>query len=153
MPEIISLTPELLWLILMIAFIVIEAATISLVSIWFALGSLVGLIAAVFNAPLWLQISLFVLVSGATLLLTKPLVKKFVNSKRESTNLDRVLEKDASVTEEINNLNETGTVYVDGKEWTARSSDGSVIQKGTVVKINKIEGVKAFVSRCSEEEK
>ena len=61
----------IVWLVLMVLFLIVEAAcAIHLVSIWFAVGSLVAMIAAWLGGPVWLQILLFVLVSGALLALS-----------------------------------------------------------------------------------
>ena len=119
-----------------------------IVSIWFALGSICALIAALLGAPTWLQIAWFAVISILTLILTRPLVRKYVNGKKTPTNADRVIGCAAVVTEEINNLQGSGSVRIDGKEWTARSFDESLIPTGTVVKVIRIEGVKLIV--CAE---
>ena len=83
--------------------------------------------------------------SAAALALTRPLVKKIAAGRAVPTNADRVLGREAKVTETINNENATGAVYVDGKTWTARSDDGTVIPAGEQVRIVKMEGVRLFV--------
>ena len=133
------------WLIAMVALFVIEAAIPGLVSIWFAIGALAALISALVNAPLWLQIAWFFIVSVALLILTRPLVKKYVNGKVQPTNADVVIGKEAVVFEEIDNVRGTGAVRVGGKQWTARSEDGAVIGNGKVVTVLRIEGVKLIV--------
>ena len=138
-----------LWLILFVLFLIFEAVTVSITSIWFAAGALVALICSMLGGPVWLQVVLFFLVSILTLVLTKPLVKKFVNSNTVSTNFDRIIGMNAVVTEEINNLKAQGAVLVDGKVWTARSLDDSVIEKDTIVKVCKIDGVKLIVSKIN----
>ena len=147
MLDIVAFGPELVWLVLLIVFVLVETATTSIVSIWFALGSLIAMVFAVCNAPIWLQATVFAVVSVLTLVLTRPLVSKFVSPKLERTNFDRILDLDATVTEEIDNLAGTGCVFVDGKDWTARSEDNTRIEKGEIVKIKRIEGVKVFVSK------
>lgn len=134
------------WIVLLIVLVVVEASTVQLVTIWFAFGALVALIANLFNAPTWLQIALFVVVSLVSLAVTRPLVKKFTRKSRTATNADMVIGKDALVLEEINNNLATGLVKVGGVTWTARSSDSSVIPKETSVSVEKIEGVKLIVS-------
>lgn len=136
-----------LWLVLLVAFLVFEAISVAITSIWFAVGALAALICSLLGGPLWLQIVLFFLVSILSLILTKPLVKKYVNSAAVSTNFDRIIGMDAVVTDEINNLKARGAVLVDGKTWTARSSDESVIEKDSIVKVVKIDGVKLIVSK------
>ena len=133
------------WLIAMIALFVIEALVPGLVSIWFAIGALAALISALVNAPLWLQIAWFFIVSVALLILTRPLAKKYVNGRVQPTNADVVIGKSAVVTEEINNVLGTGAVSVGGKEWTARAEGEEPIAEGKVVSVLRIEGVKLIV--------
>ena len=116
-----------LWSVLLILFIIAEAITVQLVSIWFAIGSLVALIANFCGANTLVQAALFVGVSFAALLLTRPLVKKFSTPKIQRTNIDRIIGERAIVTEEIDNLRATGIVKADGKSWSASSADGSII--------------------------
>ncbi|MCR4935436.1 MAG: NfeD family protein [Oscillospiraceae bacterium] len=140
----------LIWAGLTVLFVLVELATYGLASIWFALGALAALIAAALGAQLWLQIVLFAVVSVASLVLTRPLARKFVNSKSQPTNADRVIGATARVTEEINDLNGTGAVSVDGKVWTARSADGSPIPVGAHVTVREIRGVRLLVSPAQE---
>jgi len=136
----------IVWTGAIILFGIVEAATAGLVSIWFVAGALVALVAAFVGAPLWLQIVLFLLVSAAALALTRPLLKKITTAKAEATNADRVLGEIAKVTETIDNENSVGAVYVDGKTWTARSVDETVIPAGSRVRIESMQGVKLLVT-------
>ena len=136
----------LVWGIATVVFIVIELVTIGLASIWFALGSLCALIAALLGAKLWLQIVWFVVISIATLILTRPLVKKYINAKTSPTNADRILGGIGIVKERIDNISGTGAVWGDGKMWSARSADGSVIEVGSLVTVKEIQGVKLIVT-------
>ena len=88
-----EMTMTMFWLIAMVFFLVVEAVTVGLVCIWFAAGSLVALLCAMFDAPVWLQIVVFLIVSAVTLYYTRPLVKKYVNNKVEPTNADIVIGK------------------------------------------------------------
>ena len=133
-----------LWSVLLILFIIAEAITVQLVSIWFAIGSLVALIANFCGANILVQAALFVGVSFAALLLTRPLVKKFSTPKIQRTNIDRIIGERAIV-KEIDNLRAIGVVKADGKSWSARSADGSIIPAGSVVEVQKIDGVKLIV--------
>lgn len=137
---------QALWLVLMMVFIAVEITTVSLTSIWFALGCLAALISSLFGAPLWLQIAWCLGVSILTLIFTKPLAQKYLNSKTQPTNADMVIGATCVVLEPISNLSETGTVKVDGKVWTARSEDGTVFAPGERVKAVRIEGVKLIVA-------
>lgn len=137
---------DYIWLGITVVAAIVEAAVPALVSVWFVPGGLAALVASLFGAPLWLQVALFLVVSGAALILTRPLVKRIQNRKTISTNADMVLGKTALVTEEINNLLGAGRVTVLGNSWSARSADPeSVIPSGEKVIVEKIEGVKLIV--------
>ena len=129
----------------MVIFGVVEAVTVGLASIWFVVGSVAGLIAAICGGPVWLQIALFFVVSIVCLAATRPLVKKLLHKDVTATNADRVLGQTARVTESIDNAVPTGAVYVGGMTWTARSESGQPIPRNAQVKIVRMEGVRLFV--------
>lgn len=136
------------WAAALVVFLIVEAVTAGLVSIWFVFGSLVALICAALGAAVWLQIFWFVIVSVATLVLTRPLVKRYVDSRSVATNADRSIGRAAVVTERIDNLAATGAVKLDGVVWTARSTNDAVaIETGERVTVRAIEGVKLIVER------
>ncbi len=136
-----------IWIAAIIIFGVVEAATAGLTSIWFVLGSVAGLIAAVCGGPVWLQVGLFFAVSIAALAFTRPLVVKLMKKDIKPTNADRVLNSVGRVTERIDNALPSGAVYIDGKTWTARSADGEVIEPDAAVRILRMEGVKLIVQK------
>lgn len=137
---------SVVWLVAMVVLLIIEGIVPGLVSIWFALGALAALIAALVGAPVWLQVVWFLVVSIAALVLTRPLAKKYVNGRAEPTNADRIIGKDCVVTEEINNILGTGAVTAEGKVWTARMErDGETAAPGQVLRVLRIEGVKLIV--------
>ncbi|HCQ73731.1 MAG TPA: NfeD family protein [Clostridiales bacterium] len=139
------------WIIAMVVFLVIEAVTVGIVSVWFAIGALFAMVTAMLGANLWVQIAVFLVVSAVTLYFTRPLVKKYVNNKVEPTNADMLIGKECRVVETIDNLTGTGAVYVDGKTWTARTVDEEIIPEGQLVKAERIEGVKLIVSKIAPE--
>lgn len=140
-------TAAMIWFALMVIFLIAEAACpIHLISIWFAAGSLAATVASLLGGPVWLQITLFLVVSGALLALLWPFVKKFLNPNKTKTNVDAVIGTKGYVTADIDNISAVGQVKLGGMEWTARSSDGDPIPAGTLVRVDRIEGVKAFVS-------
>jgi membrane protein implicated in regulation of membrane protease activity len=139
-----------LWMVAFVVFAIVEAITIGLVSIWFAGGALVALVTAGLGGPLWLQIVLFLVVSGLLLALVRPVVDKISVPNVTPTNADRHIGQQALVTEEINNLAETGAVRMDGVIWTARSEDGQVIPVGSTITVRRIAGVKVWVSPAVE---
>lgn len=136
----------MLWLILLIAFAGIEGATAGLISIWFCAGSLVALFSAWLGAGLMVQIGLFAIVSVLTMAILRPMAGKWIQPATEKTNADRILDADAMVIETINNIEASGQIKVGGAIWTARSADGEVIPVGTLVRVERIEGVKAMVT-------
>ncbi len=139
-----------IWLIILVAFIVLEAVTAQLVAVWFIAGSAVGFASSLFGAPLWLQITLAVVVSIVTLIIVRPIVKKRLTPKTVATNADMSIGKTAVVTEKIDNEQGRGRVFLDGLTWTARSADGSLIAKGDKVTVFSIDGVKLIVNKYKE---
>lgn len=136
----------ILWLALMVMFLIAEASTVTMTSLWFAAGSLVAMVASLLHAPIWLQLVLFLGVSAVLLACLRPIVKKHFTPKLSKTNVDAVVDSQGYVTADIDNISATGTVKLGAMEWTARSTNGQIIPKGTLVKVDKIEGVKAFVT-------
>ncbi len=139
---------EIIWLALLIVFAITEGVTVALVSIWFMGGALAALIAALCGAELWVQVVLFFTVSILLLLCLRPLSKRLIKQKKVATNADSNIGKEAVVTERIDNLQGSGAVRISGVEWSARSADGSEIEKGAVVRVLRIEGVKVCVERA-----
>lgn len=133
------------WAVLVVVFAVFEAVTAQLVSIWFVIGALASLISAFFGANFAVQIIVFVTVSVLALVITRPLVKKYINPKKERTNADKVLNQEGVVIEKIDNIQAKGQVKIDGKIWSARSLDNSIIPENQIVIIDRIEGVKLIV--------
>ena len=144
-----NVSMAVVWLIAMAVFLIVEGIVPGLVSIWFALGALAALIAAMVGAPLWLQVVWFVLVSIAALALTRPLARKYVNGRVTPTNADRILGKECVVREAIDNLRGTGTVAVDGKVWTARMlNENEIAREGETVIARRIDGVKLIIEKA-----
>ena len=141
---------SLFWLIAMVLFGVLEAVTVGLTSIWFAVGALAALIAASLGAFALVQVIVFLVVSFVTLLLVRPLAQRYINDRKEPTNADRVIGQEAVVTQTIDNLRGEGQVSVSGAAWTARSQEEAPIPAGTRVRVLRIEGVKVIVSPAEE---
>ena len=137
----------LIWLGLVILFVVVEASCpIHLVSVWFAVGSLVALLIWSLGGPLWLQIALFLVISCVLLAALWPLTKKFLNPAHIATNIDSIIGSTGYVTAAIDNVAAVGQVKLGAMVWTARSTSGSLIAEGTLIRVDRIEGVKVFVS-------
>ncbi|MBQ7938305.1 MAG: NfeD family protein [Oscillospiraceae bacterium] len=133
------------WIVLAVVLGIIEAATVSLISIWFAVGAVVAIIPAYFGAPIWVQILVFLVVSAVCFVFTKRFFKDVIKVKKQPTNADGLIGEDGIVTAEIDNLSGEGKVFISGLTWSARSSNGENIPEGAVVTVRKIEGVTLIV--------
>lgn len=136
----------LIWFILLVVFILAEASTVAVVSLWFAAGALVAMVASLLGAQLWLQVVLFLAVSGVLLAALRPITKKLFAPRLTRTNVDAVIGSAGIVTGSINNALSQGQVKLGAMEWTARSTSGEPIEVGTQIVVDRIEGVKVFVS-------
>lgn len=136
----------IIWLVLMIVFLIAETTTVSLVSLWFALGALGAMLISLLNWPLWVQILVFIAISGILLALLRPMIKKYMTPKIVRTNVDSVVGSTGMVTEAIDNVAAKGQVKLGHMFWTARSTSGQTIAEGTLIRVDRIEGVKVFVS-------
>ena len=137
---------EIIWLALTAVLLIIEIATLGLTTIWFAAGALFAFFAALLGMNQGIQIGVFVVVSVVLLFFTRPLAVKYLNTKTIKTNTEALVGKTARVIVDINNLKSQGQVVINGLEWTARSSDDTVVFKiGDAVTIVGIDGVKLFV--------
>ena len=143
----------ILWLILLVVFLVVEASTVTLVSLWFAAGSLAAMVVSLLGGAVWLQAVLFLAVSVALLTALRPLVRKYITPKLTATNVDSVIGSTGLVTVAIDNVSASGQVKLGAMVWTARSTTGAVIPEGTLIRVDKIEGVKVFVSPAEVFEK
>ncbi len=141
------------WLILLLLLVAIEVATLGLTTIWFAGGALIAVIAAALNAPLFLQIALFLAVSVVLLVFTRPVAVRYFNKDRTKTNVESLVGQKGIVVKEVNNLEGTGQVSLNGMEWSARSIDGKgPIPEGAVVVVREIRGVKVLVQESAADE-
>ena len=136
----------IIWLGLTVAFLIAEAATVTVISLWFAAGSLVAMAMALLGGAVWLQVLTFLVVSAIALTALRPLVRKYLTPKLTATNIDSVIGSVGIVTTAIDNIAASGRVKLNGMEWTARSTSGEPIPAGSKVRVDKIEGVKVFVS-------
>ena len=138
-------TTSICWLVVFILLILIELATKGLTTIWFAGGAVAGFVASMLGANVVIQAAAFFAVSILLLFFTRPFAVRYINSNKTKTNVDGLIGQEALVLEEINNIRETGCARLEGKEWTARSMNDTVIPKDTVVTVERIEGVKLIV--------
>ncbi len=138
------------WLAAMVVFIIAEVSTVTLVSIWFAFGALGALLVALLGGGLTFQVTVFLALAVLLLISLRGMVRKHLNPKLVRTNIDSVVGATGIVLTPVNNIAALGQVQVNGVEWSARSTDGSHINAGTLVRVDKIEGVKVFVSLAEQ---
>ncbi|MBM6925400.1 NfeD family protein [Pseudoflavonifractor phocaeensis] len=143
--------PSICWLAALIVLILVEAATVGLVSLWFALGALAALLTSFWVNSIWVQLGVFLAVSLVTLLVIRPLARRYITPRQVATNADRAVGAEGIVTQAIDNLKASGQVSVLGSVWTARAQGDVFIPAGTTVKVLRIEGVKLIVSPVREE--
>ena len=136
----------IVWLALTVVFLITEAATVTVVSLWFAAGSLAAMVTALTGGGLAFQTAVFLMISIVMLTALRPLVRKYLTPTLTPTNINSVIGSVGIVTVQIDNISATGQVKLNGMEWTARSTSGEPISAGTQVTVNRIEGVKVFVS-------
>lgn len=140
------------WLIAVAVLLVIEILTLGLTTIWFAGGAFVAFIAGQCQAPLWLQVTLFLAVSVVLLIFTRPIAEKHLNASRTKTNIDSLIGKHGKVIEEIDNFNQTGKIMLNGMEWTARSEEQEQkLPLGTEVEVKQIKGAHVVVTAVCEQ--
>ena len=138
------------WLAAMVVFIAAEAMTVSLVSIWFAAGALGAIIVALLGGGLVLQVTVFLMLAVALLLSLRSIVRKHFTPHVTKTNIDSVISATGIVVTPVNNIAALGQVQINGMEWSARSSDNSHIPAGAMVRVDRVEGVKVFVTPVLE---
>ncbi len=152
MTGIFHLSPVWFWAVILIVCVVAEAATVSLVSIWFAAGSLGALLAAAIGFGIPVQCAVFAVLSFLLLVLLRPIVEKVLKPKKDRTNADRIFGEKAVVIQTIDNRAGTGQIRLFSQVWTARTvKDGIVVPEGETVYVDGISGVKAMVVLTPEE--
>lgn len=133
------------WLGVIVLAVILEAVTTQMVSIWFVAGGLVGLVANALDIPPWPQVLIASVVTLILLVFTRRLLKRKIMPKKVSTNADRCIGATGIVTEAISNLENHGQIKVAGSIWTARTETPVAVEKGVLVKVLRIEGVKLIV--------
>lgn len=133
------------WLIIFVVFAALELVSLGMTCIWFAIGALAACVSSLFTDNWMIQAFVFIIITVVVLVFLRPIAIKHINGKAEKTNVDSIIGRKAKVIADIDNINATGMVVIDGMEWTARSVDGGIITKDTLVEVVSVEGVKAIV--------
>ncbi|MCC8183063.1 MAG: NfeD family protein [Clostridiales bacterium] len=147
------MTPTVFWVIAIVVFAIVEGVTVGLASIWFVVGALAALVASLITSNVWIQAAVFLAVSILSLAAFKPLAVRYLTPKggKAATNIDSIIGQEAVVREDICNLENRGQVKIRGLEWSALSETGEDIPAGTVVVVDRIEGVRVYVHPVSVE--
>ncbi len=140
------------WMALAIAFIIMEAISVVLVAVWFVFGAIAAFIAVLCGASTLTQAIIFVVVSAATFIFVRPIAVKLCRAKETPTNVDSIVGMEGIVLENIDNLRSEGRVKVNGLDWSAKSENGVVISKDTIIVVKKVEGVTLTVSASLNKE-
>lgn len=133
------------WLIIFVVFAALELVSLGMTCIWFAIGALAACVSSVLTDNWMIQAFVFIIVTVVVLVFLRPIAIKYINGNAEKTNVDSIIGRKAKVITDIDNINATGMVVIDGMEWTARSVDGNIISKDALVEVISVEGVKAIV--------
>ena len=140
----------IIWLVLIVVFIAMEAVTVQLISTWFAAGSLAAMIVSLLGGPVWLQVLVFFTVSIVLLISLWPLARKHLKPKLVATNTDALVNKICVVTDTIDPV-EGGRVKLGDVTWSARTEAGNTIPVGSQVRVLRIQGAKVFVEEVKKE--
>lgn len=138
---------SIFWIVLAVVMGIIEACTAQMVSIWFAVGAAGGYVTSLFTDNIYIQVAVALVVTAVTLIATRPLAKRMINTTKTHTNSDKYVGKTAVVTITIDNMQAVGQVKVDSSVWSAKSADDSIIEKDSKVTVKAIEGVKLVVEK------
>lgn len=140
-----------IWLAVLAALLILEAATVQLVAVWFMGGALAAMLVSLCGLDVLWQVVVFAFFSGLSLALLRPLLANRLKARKVPTNADMVIGQTAVVLETIDNIQSTGRVRVSGLGWAARSYDNTVISSGTKVGVCAIDGVKLIVIPIKED--
>ena len=140
----------IVWLIVVILLVIIEAMTVNLVSIWFIISGIITMFLSFFLNDLISQFAVFVLLGILLMLLTKPFLEDLKKNKEEKLNLERIIGMEGVVIKEIKK-NVVGEVKVDGKVWSAIADKKITVDSDVIVE--EIRGVKLVVSKVKKSKK
>ena len=121
--------------------------TVNLTTIWFVVSGLVAIGLSFVTDIFLIQFGVFVCLGIVLLIVTKPFVKKFLESRDAKTNFDRIIGMNGIVVKDISDVN-NGEVKVDGKIWTAYSDDS--LKVNDKVKVLEISGSKIKVRKVGK---
>ncbi len=139
----------IVWVVVAIVMAIIEAISLGLTTIWFAAGALITIVFAMLGVSYYVQIVIFLASSFILLVLTRPIIKKYLKVGEVKTNVDSLIGKRCIVTSDITE-HKFGQAKLAGQVWTAKSQTQETILAGEEVKVVAVEGVKLVVVRITE---
>ena len=142
----------ILWGVLIIVSLIVELATDELTIIWGTIGGVFSFLAALLHADVWLQLLIFVVFTTLTIIISRPIIKKYAKKEIIRTNADRLIGMVAVVSEAFKN-NEVGKVIVNGQTWRATSTSSEAFFEGEKVQVEGLSGTKVIVSKIVNNEK
>ncbi|MDD6762793.1 MAG: NfeD family protein [Clostridiales bacterium] len=140
-------TIGIIWIAAIVVFIILEAVTYQIVSIWFVFGSIGAMIAYLLGTDFYVQLIVFIAVSAILLSILRPLSIKLIKKQDFKTNSDSLIGKNVLITQEVSNIKGTGQGKINGMSWTVRGEGDEVIHAGEIARIKKIEGVKLIAEK------
>jgi len=142
----------IVWLVAFIVFLMAEAASASLTSIWFAGGALAALVVHMCRGPLEIQLVVFVAVSFILFLMVRPFAYKYLYRQKTHTNVDGLTGRKAVVKTRVDNEAGAGSAVLSGETWLARAAkEGEAFEPGAVVIVKGVSGAKLLVEAAAPE--
>ncbi len=138
------MSPWMIWVIIGIILLILEALTPEFIIGSFALGCFVTAIVSVFTGSLEIQLIVFAIVTAFTLWKIRPFFLNFLDSK-EVTNVDLLKGRKGKVLKKVGPDHEKGRVLVGGEDWMAVSEDGTEIKTGEMIEVLRVDGSKLII--------
>lgn len=142
---------SVIWLVIFLLLLAIEIVTLGLTTIWFAIGAIAAFVVTLCGLGTTVQLVVFIVVSIVSLILTRPIVVKYLNKDKIKTNVDELIGKNAIIVKDADGVNSFGEANLNGEIWMAKSFDGAYLKKDEIVEIVSVEGIKLVVKRKEDE--
>lgn len=132
----------LMWTLVCVAALILEVSSGTFYLICFAIGAVGAVFFSLMDAPLWLQVLVFSLISAVSVFCIRPLLLKYLHpvQKERRSNASALVGRQGIVIEAIS-AERPGYVRVDGDEWRAVTADGMSIECGVIVRITAIDSI------------
>ncbi|PKL12278.1 MAG: NfeD family protein [Spirochaetae bacterium HGW-Spirochaetae-8] len=135
-----------IWIIVGIAFFILEIFTPGFLVASIGVGAFLASIASAFGWSLAIQIVALALGVVLSLILIRPLLyKRSKGVQPQPTGVEALIGKDALVLEDIRNAQNKGRVRIGNEDWKALSEEGIDIDRNVQVTVARITGATAYV--------